>query len=120
MLTMLNPSTRQAQAVRCLGAQDTDGSPICDGPDVRRVRVRVQLGRPQDVFEFVTDWCADCRADALAGGAMRIAETRILDVDETILERQRESLSTDAEAEFVEFGEVLMVDNHDGHDGRSA
>src|SRR4051812_39484672 len=69
MLTMLKPDMNHAVAIRCYGSQDERGAPICDGPDVRHVRVQ-----PLDGPVFHTNWCADCRADATVDGTMIVAD----------------------------------------------
>jgi hypothetical protein len=47
---------------RCYGAMDEHDQPICDGPDVRKVRA----SGPESDFEgFTTEWCSQCRDDAI-------------------------------------------------------
>lgn len=53
----------------CFGAEGVNGEPICDGPDVKRVRAKAP-GVPFEQGDgwFTTDWCAECRATAEVDG----------------------------------------------------
>jgi hypothetical protein len=50
---------------KCRGSQDEHGNPLCEGPDVQKVRVEGWAGHEP----FETDWCSECRADVIAQGA---------------------------------------------------
>jgi hypothetical protein len=53
----------------CLGAQASDGTPLCDGPDVRDVAFR-----PYGTMQWQrARWCADCRDLARNGAGLEIA-----------------------------------------------
>lgn len=105
--------TQARTAIRCYGQQDEHKLPICDGPDVRHVRVHVVDGS-----RFDTAWCEDCRADATADGTMVIAEeapmseyfARLMRAiailgdpyADRVLASHREAQSHDAEAEVAD------------------
>jgi hypothetical protein len=107
------PAVQATPRLRCYGQQDAHQAPICDGPDVRHVRVDVVDGSP-----FTTNWCADCRADATADGMMvvsdvtpvseyaaRLARVTALLGDpkaRCILEPMREAIALDSEAEVAD------------------
>jgi hypothetical protein len=71
MLTMQAQPTAPSASIRCYGEQGAHGEPLCDGPDVRHVRVQVVDGS-----RFDTAWCSDCRADATADDVMMIIDER--------------------------------------------
>jgi hypothetical protein len=56
-----------ALATLCYGAQDQDGTPLCDGPDVQTVYVRSVIENP-GTLPFETQWCEHCRVEALNRG----------------------------------------------------
>jgi hypothetical protein len=112
--SMQSESPAQAlTAIRCYGQQDAHKLPICDGPDVRHVRVQVVDGS-----RFNTAWCSDCRADAVADGTMVIADERPMSEyfarllraigvlgdphADHVLASHREALAHDVEAELAD------------------